>query len=63
MSTRAQRFAFPAMILGSAALSFGPYLVRTSDVAPEASAFWRVGLATLPLFLLARLSGQGGCVA
>jgi drug/metabolite transporter (DMT)-like permease len=59
MTTRAERFAFPAMILGSAALSFGPYLVRTADVAPEASAFWRVGLATLPLMLLARLSGQG----
>jgi drug/metabolite transporter (DMT)-like permease len=58
VTTRAQRFAFPAMLLGSAALSFGPFLVRLSDVAPEASAFWRMSLATLPLFVLARITGQ-----
>lgn len=58
MATPAARFAFPAMLLGSAALSFGPFLVRLSDVAPEASAFWRMSLATLPLFALAKISGQ-----
>lgn len=45
------------MILGSAALAFGPWLVRLADVAPVASAFWRVGLAIVPLVLLARLVG------
>jgi drug/metabolite transporter (DMT)-like permease len=49
------RLAFPAMILGSAALAFGPWLVRLADVAPEASAFWRMGLGIVPLFLLARI--------
>ena len=49
MTTRAERFAFPAMILGSAALSFGPYLVRTADVAPEVA---RIKAATdLPVIV------------
>lgn len=45
------------MILGSAALAFGPWLVRLADVAPISSAFWRMGLALPPLILLARLAG------
>lgn len=51
------RFAFPAMIIGSAALAFGPWLVRLADVAPVSSAFWRMALAVLPLALLARFVG------
>ncbi len=51
------RLAFPAMILGSIALSFGPWLVRIADVAPVASAFWRMALAMAPLVLLARFTG------
>ena len=50
------RLAFPAMLTGSAALAFGPWLVRLADVAPVASAFWRLGLAVLPLAVLARLA-------
>ncbi len=53
----AARLAFPAMLTGSAALAFGPWLVRLADVAPVASAFWRLGLAILALALLARLAG------
>jgi drug/metabolite transporter (DMT)-like permease len=49
----AARFAFPAMLAGSICLAFGPWLVRLADVAPVASAFWRVALAVVPLALLA----------
>jgi drug/metabolite transporter (DMT)-like permease len=52
------RFAFPAMVLGSVALAFGPLLVRLADVAPMASAFWRLSLAIVPLALLARFVGK-----
>ncbi len=51
------RLAFPAIVLGSTMLAFGPWLVRLADVAPAASAFWRLGLAVLPLALLARFTG------
>jgi drug/metabolite transporter (DMT)-like permease len=51
------RFAFPAMVLGSVALAFGPWLVRLADVAPISSAFWRLALAVVPLALLARYVG------
>ncbi|MEI6484799.1 MAG: DMT family transporter [Sphingomonadales bacterium] len=47
------RFAFPAMITGSACLAFGPWLVRLADVGPLASAFWRQALAVPFLFALA----------
>ena len=55
MTAAPPRLAFPAMITGSAALAFGPWLVRLADVAPAASAFWRLALAVLPLLLLARV--------
>lgn len=50
------RFAFPAMLTGSACLAFGPWLVRLADVAPVASAFWRLGLGVVPLIVLARVA-------
>ncbi len=50
----AGRLAFPAMLIGSICLAFGPWLVRIADVAPVASAFWRMSLAAVPLMLLAR---------
>lgn len=53
----APRFAFPAMLAGSICLAFGPWLVRLADVAPVASAFWRVALAVVPLMLLAGVRG------
>lgn len=60
----ANRFAFPAMLAGSASLAFGPWLVRIADVAPMASAFWRLSLAVVPLLLLARfVSGREGTPA
>ena len=45
------------MLLGSVMLAFGPWLVRLADVAPVASAFWRLALAVVPLALLARFIG------
>ncbi len=45
------------MLAGSAALAFGPLLVRMAETPPVASAFWRMALAVLPLVVLARLGG------
>lgn len=47
-------------LTGSAVLSAGPLLVRLADVGAVQSAFWRLGLAVAPLFLLARLTASGG---
>lgn len=52
------RFAFPAVLVGSCALAFGPWLVRLSGVGPVAAGFWRLALALPPLFLVAALTGQ-----
>jgi drug/metabolite transporter (DMT)-like permease len=57
MDSTPHRLAFPAIVLGSTMLAFGPWLVRVADVAPVASAFWRLALAVLPLALLARFTG------
>ena len=51
------------MLTGSACLAFGPWLVRLADVAPIASAFWRLGLAALPLVVLARIASVSGGVS
>ncbi|WP_310496555.1 DMT family transporter [Sandarakinorhabdus sp.] len=52
------RYAFAAMVAGSVCLAFGPWLVRLADVAPVASAWWRMLLAVPALLLLAGF-GQG----
>lgn len=52
------RFAFPALLIGSTALAFGPWLVRLSGVGPVAAGFWRLALALPFLILIARLIGQ-----
>lgn len=54
----AQRFAFPAMLTGSACLAFGPWLVRLADVGAIDAGFWRLSIAILPLFLIARAARQ-----
>ena len=46
------------MLVGSASLAFGPWMVRIADVGPFASGFWRLALATPVLLLLARFSGE-----
>jgi drug/metabolite transporter (DMT)-like permease len=53
----------PALVLlallgGNLALAFGPWLVRSADVGPSASAFWRMALAIPFLFLIAWRAGQ-----
>lgn len=45
------RLAFPAMLLGSLCLAFGPWLVRLADVGAVQSAFWRMAIAMGPLFV------------
>ena len=47
------RLAFAALLLGNAALAFGPFLVRQSGVGPVAAGFWRLALALPLLWLLA----------
>ena len=57
-STRHHPFAFAALLVGSSALAFGPWLVRLADVGPVAAGFWRLFLALPFLFVIARVSGQ-----
>jgi drug/metabolite transporter (DMT)-like permease len=52
------RFAFPALLIGSCALALGPWLVRLAGVGPVAAGFWRLALALPFLFVIARLTGQ-----
>lgn len=50
--------AFAALLLGAAAIAFAPIFVRLSDTGPTASAFWRVALALLPLWIWMRMSAR-----
>jgi drug/metabolite transporter (DMT)-like permease len=55
--------AVPALVLlallgGNLALAFGPWFVRSADVGPSASAFWRMALAVPFLFLIAQRPRQ-----
>lgn len=52
------RLAFPALLFGNAALAFGPWLVRLSDVGAVATGFWRLALALPLLVVVGRVSGQ-----
>jgi len=52
------RFAFAALLVGNAALAFGPWMVRLADTGPVAAAFWRLALALPFLWLLARAVGR-----
>lgn len=51
-------FAFPALLIGSSALAFGPWLVRLSGVGSVAAGFWRLALALPFLFAIAATTGQ-----
>ena len=50
--------AFAALLLGAAAIAFAPIFVRLSDTGPSASAFWRVALALVPLWIWAGMSAR-----
>ena len=52
------RFAFPAVLVGSCSLAFGPWLVRLSGVGPVAAGFWRLALALAFLFVIAAMTRQ-----
>ena len=54
--TSRKSLAFAALLLGAAAIAFAPIFVRLSDTGPGASAFWRVALAALPLWIWMGLS-------
>jgi drug/metabolite transporter (DMT)-like permease len=58
MSKDGHRFAFPAVLAGSAALAFGPWLVRLSGVGPVAAGVWRLALALPFLFVIALVTRQ-----
>ena len=47
-----------ALLGGNLALAFGPWMVRSADVGPSASAFWRMALAVPFLFLIVRGTRQ-----
>lgn len=51
-------FAFPAVVIGSCALAFGPWLVRLSGVGAVAAGFWRLALALPFLFAIAAMTRQ-----
>ena len=52
--------AFAALLLGAAAIAFAPIFVRLSDTSPGASAFWRMALAAVPLWLWQLASRRAG---
>jgi drug/metabolite transporter (DMT)-like permease len=56
--TADHRFAFPAVVIGSCALAFGPWLVRLAGVGPVAAGFWRLALALPFLFAIAAMTRQ-----
>jgi drug/metabolite transporter (DMT)-like permease len=52
------RFGLAALLIGNLCLAFGPVFVRMADTGPVASAFWRIALAIVPLFVIARMVGE-----
>ncbi len=52
------RFALAALILGGAAIGGSPIFVRLSEVGPMATAFWRVALALIPIFVFSLIKGK-----
>lgn len=54
----ANRFALAALVLGGAAIGGSPIFVRLSDVGPMATAFWRVALALIPIFIFSLVKGS-----
>ena len=49
------RFALIALLAGGIAIGGSPIFVRLSEIGPMATAFWRVALALVPLFLFFRV--------
>jgi drug/metabolite transporter (DMT)-like permease len=60
---RRKTLAFAALLAGAAAIAFAPIFVRLADTGPTASAFWRVALASAPLWLWVRLAPPAAVTA
>lgn len=58
MDTRSTTLPFVALLVGSIALAFGPWLVRLAEVGPISAAFWRFALAVPILVVIAAAFGQ-----
>jgi len=54
------RLALAALVLGGAAIGGSPIFVRLSEVGPLATAFWRVALALIPIFIVSLLKKDAG---
>ncbi|QKK25088.1 DMT family transporter [Rhizobium hidalgonense] len=54
------RLALAALILGGAAIGGSPIFVRLSEVGPMATAFWRVALALIPIFIVSQMKKNAG---
>ena len=54
------RLALAALILGGAAIGGSPIFVRLSEVGPMATAFWRVALALIPIFIVSLMKKHAG---
>ncbi|MFS8147879.1 DMT family transporter [Rhizobium sp. BR 249] len=54
------RFPLAVLLLGGAAIGGSPIFVRLSEVGPMATAFWRVALALIPIFIVSMLKKDAG---
>jgi drug/metabolite transporter (DMT)-like permease len=54
------RLPLAALIVGGAAIGGSPIFVRLSEVGPMATAFWRVALALIPIFVFSLLKKDAG---
>ena len=56
------RIPLVALILGGAAIGGSPIFVRLSEVGPLSTAFWRVGLALIPMLVVSLARRQKASV-
>ncbi|ANP88368.1 DMT family transporter [Rhizobium leguminosarum] len=54
------RLALAALVLGGAAIGGSPIFVRLSEAGPMATAFWRVALALIPIFIVSLVKKDAG---
>ncbi|KQS88612.1 MULTISPECIES: DMT family transporter [unclassified Rhizobium] len=58
--TADNRSALICLVLGGMAISGSPIFVRLSEVGPLATAFWRVGIAFVALFIVSLIRRDNG---
>ncbi|WP_064709941.1 DMT family transporter [Rhizobium bangladeshense] len=56
----ANRLALAALVIGGAAIGGSPIFVRLSEAGPMATAFWRVALALIPIFIVSLMKKDAG---